>query len=140
MMSSNINEIDNGVNETGIIFDEGFLPGRVTCVGEQAVLGRQPTTVHDKIVKRKWSKANYKVAMECFLRAQKGGRGVGKRTLDLWLDRGMFDISENNLMNQIRVIKNYYYYYYYYYYYCYCVFQFLCVSIRGQDQTMVLRL
>ena len=43
--------------------------------------------------------------MECFLRAQKGGRGVGKRTLDLWLDRGMFDISENNLMNRIRVIK-----------------------------------
>ena len=105
MMSSNINEIDNGVNETGIIFDEGFSPGRVTCVGEQAVLGRQPTTVHDKIVKRKWSKADYKVAMECFLRAQKGGRGVGKRTLDLWLDRGMFDISENNLMRQIRVIK-----------------------------------
>ena len=105
MMSSNINEIDNGVDETGIIFDEGFSPGRVTCVGEQAVLGRQPTTVHDKTVKRKWSKADYKVAMECFLRAQKGGRGVGKRTLDLWLDRGMFDISENNLMNQIRVIK-----------------------------------
>ena len=105
MMSSNINEIDNGVDEAGIIFDEGLSPGRVTCVGEQAVLGRQPTTVHDKIVKRKWSKADYKVAMECFLRAQKGGRGVGKRTLDLWLDRGMFDISENNLMNQIRVIK-----------------------------------
>ena len=104
-MSSNINEIDNGVNETGIIFDEGFSPGRVTCVGEQAVLGRQPTTVHDKIVKRIWSKADYKVAMECFLRAPKGGRGVGKRTLDLWLDRGMFDISENNLMNQIRVFK-----------------------------------
>ena len=29
----------------------------------------------------------------------------GKRTLDLWLERGMFDISESNLMNQIRVIK-----------------------------------
>ena len=104
MMSSNINEIDNGVNETGIIFDEGFSPegfSRVTCDGEQAVLGRQPTTVHDKIVKRKWSKADYKVAMECFLRAQKGGRGVGKRTLDLWLDRG------------------YYYYYYYYIHYLY---------------------
>ena len=59
MMYSNINEVDNGVNETGIISDEGFSPGRVTCVGEQAVLGRQPTTVHDKIVKRKWSKADY---------------------------------------------------------------------------------
>ena len=115
MMSSNINEIDNGVNETGIIFDEGFSPGRVTCVGEQVVLGRQPTTVHDKIVKRKWSKADYKVAMECFLRAQKGGRGVGKRTLDLWLDRGMLSkelhlyliTSQNTETHQRKFIKGY---------------------------------
>ena len=97
--------MDNGVNETGIMSDEGSSPGRVTCVGEQAVLGRQPTTVHDKIVKRKWSKADCKVAMECYLRAQEGGRGVRKRTLDLWLERGMFHIGESNFMNQIRIIK-----------------------------------
>ena len=56
--------------------------------------------------RRKWSKADNKVALECFYQAEAiGGRGVSGRTFELWKAKGMFDIRQNGLMGQIRTIR-----------------------------------
>ena len=46
--------------------------------------------------------------LECLLRAEKKGvkKGIGKIVHDLWIEKGMWEIDEKNLMNQIRIIKS----------------------------------
>ena len=46
--------------------------------------------------------------LECLLRAEKKGvkKGIGKIVHDLWIEKGMWEIDEKNLMNQIRMIKS----------------------------------
>ena len=47
-------------------------------------------------------------ALECLLIAEKKGvkKGIGKIAYDLWIDKGMWEIDEKSLMNQIRMIKS----------------------------------
>ena len=47
-------------------------------------------------------------ALECSLRAEKKGvkKGLGKIAHDLWIEKGMWEIDEKNLMSQIRMIKS----------------------------------
>ena len=47
-------------------------------------------------------------ALECLLRAERKGdkKGIGKIVHDLWIEKGMWEILEKNLMNQIRMIKS----------------------------------
>ena len=47
-------------------------------------------------------------ALECLLRAEEKGvkKGIGKIVHDLWIEMGMWEIDEKNLMNQIRMIKS----------------------------------
>ena len=58
--------------------------------------------------RRKWEKSEYMNAMKCLLRAEKKGVkiGIGKIVHDLWIEKGMWEINEKNLMNQIRIIKS----------------------------------
>ena len=58
--------------------------------------------------KRKWTKDEYEIAVECKFQAEWEGvtRGVGRRAHELWIGKGMFDIDEKKLMNQIRIIVN----------------------------------
>ena len=67
--------------------------------------GKKPSIRSDG-VKRKWSKEEYKFAVECKLRAEKDGytRGVGKIAMKYWEQGDMFELTENKLMNQIRTI------------------------------------
>ena len=46
--------------------------------------------------------------LKCLLRAEKKGvkKGIGKIVHDLWIEKGMWEIDEKNLMNQIRMIKS----------------------------------
>ena len=46
--------------------------------------------------------------MECLLRTEKKGvkKGIGQIVHDLWVEKGTWEIAENNLMNQIRMIKS----------------------------------
>lgn len=60
--------------------------------------------------KHVWKKEEYVLLIECHERAKlepgKGrGQGVGRKTLRLWQEKGMFAITENKLMNQQRVIR-----------------------------------
>ena len=47
-------------------------------------------------------------ALECLLTAEKKGvkKGIGKIVHDLWIEKGMWEIDEKILMNQIRMIKS----------------------------------
>ena len=67
--------------------------------------GRKPTT-RSGGAKRKWSKEDYKFAVECKLRAEMHGytRGTGKVALKYWEEGGKFEMTENKLMNQTRMI------------------------------------
>ena len=45
--------------------------------------------------------------LKCLLRSEKKGvkKGIGKIVHDLWIEKGMWQTDEKNLMNQIRMIK-----------------------------------
>ena len=47
-------------------------------------------------------------ALECLFRAEEKAvtKGIGKIVLDLRIEKGMWEIDEKNLMNQIRMIKS----------------------------------
>ena len=99
------NQTDNGVNVNGTS-GEAAASGRC-AVPEQAVPGRHPTIARRRTYgKRRWSKEYYSVLMECYLRAKsEGGRGVGGRMLIHRENKGLFELTENKLMNQVRMIQ-----------------------------------
>ena len=39
-------------------------------------------------------------------RGKRDQKGIGKIVHDLWIEMGMWEIDEKNLMNQIRMIKS----------------------------------
>ena len=69
---------------------------------------RTKTKTISKNPRRDWEKNEYMNALECLLRADKKGvkKGIGKIVHDLWIEKGMWEIDEKILMNQIRMIKS----------------------------------
>ena len=49
----------------------------------------------------KWEKSEYMNALECLLRADKKGieKEFGKIVHVLWIEKGLWEIDEKNLMN-----------------------------------------
>ena len=68
---------------------------------------RKTKTRISKNPRRKWEKSEYMNALKCLLRAEKKGvkKGIRKIVHDLWIEKGMWQTDEKNLMNQIRMIK-----------------------------------
>ena len=68
---------------------------------------RKRKTRISKNPRRKWEKSEYMNALKCLLRAEKKGvkKGIRKIVHDLWIEKGMWQTDEKNLMNQIRMIK-----------------------------------
>ena len=52
--------------------------------------------------RRKWSKDDNRIAMECFIRSKPENRGYRRRMISIWQDRGMFEISEQRLADQVK--------------------------------------
>ena len=50
--------------------------------------------------RRKWTSQENKIVMECYLLSEPKIRGYRKRMLSLWLQKGMFWISEQRLVDQ----------------------------------------
>ena len=69
---------------------------------------RKTKTRTTKNPRRKREKSKYMNALECLLRAEEKEvkKGIGKIVHDLWIEMGMWEIDEKNLMNQIRMIKS----------------------------------
>ena len=44
--------------------------------------------------------------MECFIRSKPENRGYRRRMISIWQDRGMFEISEQRLADQVKQIKH----------------------------------
>ena len=54
--------------------------------------------------RKKWTSQENKIVMECFLLSEPKIRGYRKRMLSLWLQKGMFWVSEQRLIDQANTI------------------------------------
>ena len=60
--------------------------------------------IHPIISKRrKWSSQENKMVIECYLLSESKVKGYRKRMLRLWLNKGMFQVSEQRLIDQANV-------------------------------------
>ena len=55
--------------------------------------------------RRKWTSQENKIVMECYLLSEPKIRGYTKRMLSLWLQKGMFWVSEQRLVDQVNTIR-----------------------------------
>ena len=55
--------------------------------------------------RRKWTSQENKIFMECYLLSEPKISGYRKRMLSLWLQKGMFWISEQRLVDQANTIR-----------------------------------
>ena len=98
------NNENNGVSGTGTLC-EGPSPGR--CSPEQQ---RGPGR-HQATAKRKWPRELNRVVMECYFLSNpvdengKPIRGYRQRMHRAWKEKGMFEIKEQNLCDQARMIR-----------------------------------
>ena len=56
------------------------------------------------LVRRKWTSQENKIIMECYLLSEPKIRGYRKHMLSLWLQKGMFWLSEHQLVDQPNTI------------------------------------
>ena len=55
--------------------------------------------------RRKWSSLENKIIMECYLLSEPKVRGYRKCMLSLWLNKGMFWVSEQKLVDQANTFR-----------------------------------
>ena len=98
-MSSN--EIEtNDVNGSRLA-EQGPSSGRCSRQGN---IGRHHANpVISK--RRKWTSQENKIVMECYLLSEPRIRGYRKHMLSLWLQKGMFWVSEERLLDQANTIR-----------------------------------
>ena len=98
-MSSN--EIEtNDVNESRLA-EQGPLSGRCT---QQGNIGRHHA--NPVISKRiKWTNQENKIVMECYLLSEPKIRGCKIRTLSLWLQKVIFWVLEERLVDATNTIR-----------------------------------
>ena len=54
--------------------------------------------------RRKWTSQENKIVMECYLLSEPKIRGYRKRMLSFWLQKGMFWVSEQRLVDQANTV------------------------------------
>ena len=98
-MSSN--EIKaNGVNGSRLA-EQG--PSSNRCSRQGNIGSHHANPVISK--RRKWTIQENKIVMECYLLSKPKIRGYRKRMLSLWLQKGMFWVSEQRLVYQANTIR-----------------------------------
>ena len=97
-MSSNEIETNN-VNRTRLA-EQGPSSGRCSQEGKIPCHHVNPAIVK----RRKWTSQENKMVMECYLLREPKIRGYRKRKLSLWLQKGMFSVSEKRLVDQANTI------------------------------------
>ena len=55
--------------------------------------------------RRKWTSKENKIVMECYFLSEPKIRGYGKGMLSLWLQKGMFWVSEQRSVDQANDIR-----------------------------------
>ena len=90
----------NNVNGSRLA-EQGLSSGRCSRQGN---IGRHlANPVISK--RRKWTSQENKIVMECYLLSEPKIRGYRKRMLSLWLQKGMFWVSEQPLFDQANTIR-----------------------------------
>ena len=98
-MSSNVIET-NDVNGSRLA-EQGPSSGRCSRQGNIGHHHANPV-----IGKRtKWTSQENKIVMECYLLSEPKIRGYINRVLGLWLQKGMFWVSEQRLVDQAKTIR-----------------------------------
>ena len=96
-MSENRDISENGVNEARVD-NAGLSPGR--CPVDRARgSGRHHATVREKSTQEDIS------VMKCYYESKPDEMGYRKRLLDIWEGKGLFNVSEQRLCDQVRQIK-----------------------------------
>ena len=94
---------ENGVNGTQT-YGEGSLPGAATG-GQQPVPSRQQLTTVQRSVRRKWCQEDNRRVMECYYQSTPSRNGYRKRMLQIWVEKGMFQVTEQRLVVQANQIR-----------------------------------
>ena len=89
----------NDVNRSRLA-EQGPLSGRCSRQGNTGRHHANPVISK----RRKWTNQENKIVMECYLLSEPKIRGYRKRMLSLWLQKGMFWISEQRLVDQANTI------------------------------------
>ena len=97
-MSSNVTEI-NDVNGFRLA-EHGSSSER--CSRQENIGRHHASPVISK--RRKWTSQENTIVMECYLLSEPKIRGYRKRMLSLWLQKGMFWVSEQRLVDQANII------------------------------------
>ena len=98
-MSSN--EIEtNDVNGFRLA-EQGLSSGRCSRQGNIGLHHANPVISK----RRKWTSQKNKIVMECYLLSEPKIRGYRKHMLSLWLQKGMFWISEQRLVDQANTVR-----------------------------------
>ena len=98
-MSSN--EIEtNDVNGSRLA-EQGPSSGRCSRQGNIGCHHANPVICK----RRKWTSQEHKIVMECYLLSEPRIRGYKKRILSLWLQEGMFWVTEQGLDDQANTIS-----------------------------------
>ena len=95
---SNKSKPNNDVNEGGAS-SEGLSPSRCP-IDEQDGPGHHRTTADRRTTRRKWSQEENKVVMQCYYRSEYGRNGYRKRIHVIWNEMGMFNVTEQRLVDQ----------------------------------------
>ena len=91
------------MNGAGTCIGEGPSFGRCP-VDEQRRPGRYSATANRRGERINWRPFN-KDAMECYYEGEPERRRFMRRMRRNWMDRGMFEVSAQRLLDQVRVIK-----------------------------------
>ncbi|CAI9730240.1 Hypothetical predicted protein [Octopus vulgaris] len=90
-----------GENEAIADHGEGFPPG----TSERSLCHNRSHTQCAQN-RHKWKKEEYDTLIECHERAKlERSRGLSRHTLKFWMEKDMCSMSENKLMNQVKVIR-----------------------------------
>ena len=81
--------------------EQGPSSGRCSRQGNDGRHHANPVISKQK----KQSSRENKIVMECFLLSEPKARGYRKRMLSLWLNKGMFWVSEQRLVDQANTIR-----------------------------------
>ena len=100
-------ELENDVHGTNAEASERPLSSR-DGVGQQVSSGRYPATAMGESRPRKtrcqWSLEENSMLIECYMKSIPEKRGYRQRMIKIWKEKGMFNVSEQRLADQVRVI------------------------------------
>ena len=99
---NNHSEINNDVNGAGTSY-EGLTFGRRSDEAAQTVIMRNPRQPEKS--RTTWTKALNKIVMRCIFESNPNVRGYRQRMNKIWKEEGLFELSEQKLAGQARVIR-----------------------------------